>query len=394
MTSFNPSSRRGARSAPSSRSKVRLEALEPRLMLRGTPLGQYTEAVYQELLERSAEDGGWNYWSEALASGVSHREVATSLTRSHEYRAQLASEYVSKYLGRSITSAESGQYVHFLDQGSPQGLQGNLLGSAEYFQRQGSANDPFVRALYRDVLDRTPATSEVSYWTAALATIDRNSVAQSFLRSQEHAQAQVEVWYQEYLGRAADAGGLSYWSQQVTKGIDERGIQAGFLGSPEFRARVEFAGLATPGEAGGHVESTFTWGGRTSLANELGWYVADDLSGRVNGILPGQSAFLQAVLSSATRQVIFSQTSFPFGGEPAEPPLTESKSVSLPAARYLGLYLVQNDTAEHVLSQLPDERSGAASKVFFANSLSNPRREQHVKFRSASLTRSLPLSLE
>jgi hypothetical protein len=70
-----------------------------------------------------------------------------------------------QYLGRPADQASINSYVAQMMSGTaPEQIQANLLGSAEYYQRNGSRAWPFVRALFRDVLGREPQRHEVEYW--------------------------------------------------------------------------------------------------------------------------------------------------------------------------------------------------------------------------------------
>lgn len=61
-------------------------------------------------------------------------------------------------------------------------------------------------------------------------------VALQLARSAEHYQGLARDFYTEYLGRAADAAGLAYWSQQLQAGITVEAAEANFLATPEFMA--------------------------------------------------------------------------------------------------------------------------------------------------------------
>jgi hypothetical protein len=93
----------------------------------------------------------------------------------------------------------------------------------------------WVGLLYRDILGRVPASSELTSWTAALnAGVSRDAVAASFLGSPEYAQKLVTQWFEQYLQRLPDSGGLTGFSNALLSGVSERTIREAILSSPEY----------------------------------------------------------------------------------------------------------------------------------------------------------------
>ena len=45
-------------------------------------------------------------------------------------------------------------------------------------------------------------------------------------------------WYRTYLGRSADAGGVSFWAAYLDRGGRDETIEFGLLGSDEYLARA------------------------------------------------------------------------------------------------------------------------------------------------------------
>jgi hypothetical protein len=65
---------------------------------------------------------------------------------------------------------------------SPTQIQADILGSDEYYQRNGGTPDGFVRGLYHDILGRDADYDEIYSWVARLyATGSRIQVAADFL---------------------------------------------------------------------------------------------------------------------------------------------------------------------------------------------------------------------
>jgi lysophospholipase L1-like esterase len=99
----------------------------------------------------------------------------------------------------------------------------------------------------------------------------------------------------------------------------------------------------------------------TEFVNEVGVFVVDDDQGRVMGIAPGETGYLQAALSRS--QVILS--ALPDGLGSANP----KRQLSLEVGDALGFYLVQNSTADTVLTDLAAGQT--PPNVFFAGTSAN-----------------------
>ncbi|MSR57079.1 MAG: peptidylprolyl isomerase [Planctomycetaceae bacterium] len=93
-----------------------------------------------------------------------------------------------------------------------------------------------------------------------------------------------------------------------------------------------------------------------SAHGELGLFVVDDSSGSIGGIAPGDPGYLQAVLNSSTRQVIFSQ------GDAA----ATQKTISLTGGVLIGWYYIPNGTAAEVLANNPDNSANGSPVALFS----------------------------
>jgi hypothetical protein len=93
----------------------------------------------------------------------------------------------------------------------------------------------FVTALYKDLLHRTPAQSEVAGWDAALAAgLSRDQIVQAFLQSTEYLTNVVSDDYTRYLGRSASAAEINGWVGALRTGMTLEQLAASFLGSVEY----------------------------------------------------------------------------------------------------------------------------------------------------------------
>ncbi len=98
-----------------------------------------------------------------------------------------------------------------------------------------SANTLYVAGLYRDLLGRQGAPSELQIWVNQLqAGATRTQVAQGIMHSTEYLSTEVEGYYETFLGRAGDSGGVAGWVSDLQAGATEQQVILGFLTSTEF----------------------------------------------------------------------------------------------------------------------------------------------------------------
>ncbi|HEX7447643.1 MAG TPA: DUF4214 domain-containing protein [Pirellulales bacterium] len=100
----------------------------------------------------------------------------------------------------------------------------------------------FVHNLYRELLGREAGAQEqaawVSFYDQAAATAGaaaaQQTIVNGFLSTPEYRQHLVEVIYGNFLHRAADAGGLAFWTGELAAGVDEKNVLAGVVTSNEY----------------------------------------------------------------------------------------------------------------------------------------------------------------
>jgi len=217
-----------------------LEALENRLTPSAYTDNQVTN-LYRILLERLPEAPALSAWSRALESRrISVGQMAERLVHSPEYTGRLATESYQWYLDREPDPAGLAAHAGALRRGvSQERVDAAILGSEEYFARQGSENTQFVRGLYRDVLEREADTPGLEAHQAALAGgATRTEVAYGFLTSVERGRQVAENAYQRLLGRQGTDAELGDWAGVLVRSAGEPAgglatVLARVAGSPE-----------------------------------------------------------------------------------------------------------------------------------------------------------------
>lgn len=94
----------------------------------------------------------------------------------------------------------------------------------------------FVRALYRDFLDREATPDEVAHWTSRLMShqLSGFEVATELSRSDEWISTVITNFYRDTLNREPDAAGLQGWINAARSGMPVAQIASAFYASPEY----------------------------------------------------------------------------------------------------------------------------------------------------------------
>ena len=197
--------------------------------MRDTPLhlehleGRFTPSVatnqvtnlYRFALGRDPEPAAMASLSRSLESGqLSVGRLTDGILHSREHTALFVSSLYSQFLGRSPTSTGLESQVSAIRQGESQTrLESTILGSNEYYVRQGADNTTFVRSLYTGLLGREPDTLGLQVHYAALAHgMSRTDLANSFLVGREYGNLVAGDAYHNLLGRVGNSRELSTWS--------------------------------------------------------------------------------------------------------------------------------------------------------------------------------------
>jgi hypothetical protein len=200
---------------------------------------RFVAQVYLDLLQRPADDVGLSYWSGLIDNGqATAAQVAQMIEGSPEYHQVVIEQFYAEYLHRAADSDGLTGWENFLaGGGTSDEMRTMILGSQEYFNLNGGANDTFVTALYRDLLLRQPDPAGALGWDAELMTgTDRTTIASRILRSAEGTADEVKQLYFWLLHRAADSVGLQSFSNQLEQGRPVERIVATIAGSPEYAA--------------------------------------------------------------------------------------------------------------------------------------------------------------
>jgi hypothetical protein len=203
----------------------------------GTPDERFIARLYQDLLNRAAEQGGLDFWSGLLAIGTSRGSIVLGIEGSQEYQTNLVNDLYRKYLQRAASPAELASGLAAVRAGtSVEALATPILASPEYFQvRGGNTIDGYLTVLYQDLLGRAiDAGARQNFGALLAAGHSRDSIVLIIFNSNEYLDKVVDNIFSTYLGRNAEPGGLQHWVAAKQAGILDQVILAAILGDATF----------------------------------------------------------------------------------------------------------------------------------------------------------------
>jgi len=216
--------------------------LSTELAAPATQVRTFITNLYNDALHRAPDAAGDDTWSALLASNLTTQAaVVTAFMNSTEAYGNSVTSVYQTVLGRAPDTGGFNYWLSFLAAGnSVEQMKAQFYGSDEYYQAHGSSNSALVTAYYQAFLNRTPDAGGLSYWTGRLnAGAARSAIAYAIQSSStEGAQIIVENAYQTYLLRAPDPGGLAYWTALVQAGTPEAVIGIDFMSSAEYYNRT------------------------------------------------------------------------------------------------------------------------------------------------------------
>jgi hypothetical protein len=201
--------------------------------------GEYVFYLYNSILGRNPDTAGYNSFVSQLNAGVSRAAVASALYYSAEQRSNQVQGYYQTYLNRTATAAEVNGWVnYFLAGATDYQVQTSFLTSNE-FMTQNPPITNYIQGLYNHILGRSANASEVAGWTKTFfSSVPRQQIVMSMLTSTEATRRQAALDYNQYLGRAGDASGITYWGSVIATMGPGAGV-IGFTSSAEAYNRAQ-----------------------------------------------------------------------------------------------------------------------------------------------------------
>ncbi len=201
--------------------------------------------VYQQVLGRAPDEGGWRYWTGLLTSGrAGLGAVASGIFESPERLDPIIVKFFKDFLGRDVPQNDGGVVFWrgvWQHDGGPDNVIAGLIDSQEFFDKAGGTNNGWSKALYDRYLrpEKKPVADNdggVVFWTNELdkGLRDRRNVILYFVKSEENFRKSVQGWHQQYLGRAATKPEEDRFTAQLLGGATPRAVQIQLIDSAEY----------------------------------------------------------------------------------------------------------------------------------------------------------------
>ena len=122
------------------------------------------------------------------------------------------------------------------------------------------------------------------------------------------------------------------------------------------------------------VNGSLNAGHQQSTAGDLGVYFVDNSDGSIGSLKPGDPGYAAAALASANTKVLFAAGSQAGGNQ----------SVTVPAGKYLGFYIISSGTTANFLATNSANSTGSGPVAMFSFDAANPSSINHFRWYSPS----------
>jgi autotransporter-associated beta strand protein len=202
----------------------------------------YVTQLYFDVLQRTPDTGGLTFWTRLLDDNKATRsQVALAFVNSPEFRMQEVREVYQRFLHRDADPGGLGGWTQFLVQGHTlEQLQAQIIASSEYLQRRAGGNtDQFLKSVISDAFNRPMMQADRSMFSNdSDSNRGRREIAEKIFATNEYRQDFVQRYYQRYLHRNADPGGLTVSLAALNNGLRDETLMATIVGSAEYLDNV------------------------------------------------------------------------------------------------------------------------------------------------------------
>lgn len=200
----------------------------------GSANAQWIAYAYEDLLGRDADVGGLDFWLGRLAAGGdrSRLDVARQFVFSPEGAAGEVDRGFLTVLGRTSDAGGAQFWTGFLMENPVVTLRAALYSSDEVFNRAGGI-DPWIQLVYADLLGRAPEADGAAFWSQQLEDgLNRYVLVDFVYTSDEALGRRVDAYYLEVLQRTPTtderADGIA-----IIRAVDERELRVRLIASDE-----------------------------------------------------------------------------------------------------------------------------------------------------------------
>lgn len=194
----------------------------------GTSATTLVEQLYQQLLGRSADPAGLEYWTSQAAQGTTTATIAADFVLSAEYLQRAIGLDYQQLLHRVPDAQGLGYFMSAVERGQMDlnEVVVNIATSNEFVTDAGTSNVAWIDSLYVHVLGRSPDPASSAYWANEFQTLTAQQVATMFVYSQENVNREVVAWYESLLGRVPTTDEVAKAAAILVSGQGESAVLA------------------------------------------------------------------------------------------------------------------------------------------------------------------------
>ena len=275
-----------------------------------TPIENFVERFYTNVLERGSDEAGLQHWSSDLENSTKTADdIANGFFHSTEFinKNTTNSEFVDityrTLLGREADSGGRTNWINALENGSTRDsiLDGFIysnefntlaqtygievgtktIESTPIVDTNNTQIENFVERFYTNVLERGSDEAGLQNWSSKLenSTQTADDIANGFFHSTEFINKNttnsefVDITYRTLLGREADSDGRTNWINALENGSTRDSILDGFIYSNEFNTLAQTYGI----EVGTQVVEPEPIISTNSWDSIIGFYLFDSM---------------------------------------------------------------------------------------------------------------------
>lgn len=200
----------------------------------GPSADRWIGQMFLDLLGRPVDTGNLVIYS-GILSGGSRTATAAAILASTEYRQRLINGFYSTFLRRAPSASELSFWLPAFVAGlTDEQIEAQFVASPEYFALAGSTNAGWINRIFNDVLGRSPSPTDVSNFSAILATNSRMSVGLAILNSSEAINGRVQQYFTRFLRRSPTPADAASFAAALLGGSTDEQIIVTIVTADEY----------------------------------------------------------------------------------------------------------------------------------------------------------------
>ena len=218
--------------------KPAIEVLESRSLMDASA---FVRGLYANVLQRTnPSDAEVNGWVSRIDAGLSLQAVNAAFVGSTERMDVVVNNDYANLLGRTADQAGLNYWAQQLANGMTQDqVVAGIASTEEFLMVHGSTNTEFIQGVYQTVLHRDASDADLAYWNHQLGTVTYHQttnmdVALRIASSDEAHQRDVDTIFSEILRRSADDASRANWASFLDQGGTESQIVTALVNSNEY----------------------------------------------------------------------------------------------------------------------------------------------------------------